>query len=118
MAMASKTVFEVTSIEVRVQESLPPFVQVKAFGTTRTGGWTNPRLVQIIHVAPPEDGIIELNFVADEPSGGSTAAITPIASEELDLGLVPDTAKGVRVIAETNSIGELFSGKSLSKTAR
>ena len=106
--MATKTVFEVKSMDMRVKESDPPHVRVKAYGTTRTGGWTTAKLVQIIHIAPPKDGIIELNFVADEPTGGSTDAITPIESEELNLGLVPEGTKGVRVIAETNSVEELF----------
>jgi len=106
--MATKTVFEVKSMKMRVKESDPPFVRVIAYGTTRTGGWTNGRLIQIIHVAPPKDGMIELNFVADEPIGGSTDAITPIESEELDLGLVPEGTKGVRVIAETNCVEEKF----------
>jgi hypothetical protein len=106
--MATKTVFEVKSMDMRVQESFPPRVQVKASGTTRTGGWTNPRLAPVVHKMAPKDGIIELNFVADEPTGGSTDAITPIESEELNLGLVPEGTKGVRVIAETNSVEELF----------
>jgi hypothetical protein len=106
--MATKTVFEVKSMRMVVQESFPPQAQVRAYGTTRIGGWTNGRLIQIIHVAPPQDGMIELNFVADEPTGGSTDAITPIESEELDLGLVPEGTKGVRVIAETNSVEEKF----------
>jgi hypothetical protein len=106
--MATKNVFEVKSIEVRVRESAPPQVTVKAFGTTRTGGWTNPRLEPVIYVMPPYDGIQDLNFVADEPTGGSTDAITPIESKELDLGTVPKWTKGVRVIAETNNIEELF----------
>jgi hypothetical protein len=106
--MSSKNVFEVTSIEVRVRESFPPQVTVKALGTTRTGGWTNPRLEAVIYVTPPYDGIQDLNFVADEPTGGSTNAITPIESKELDLGTVPKWTKGVRVIAETNSKEETF----------
>lgn len=106
--MATKPVFEVKSMEVPLKQSDPPFVKVTAYGTTRTGGWTNGQLIQIIHVAPPKDGMIELNFVADEPTGGSTDAITPIKSAQLDLGLVPEGTKGVRVIAETNSIEERF----------
>jgi hypothetical protein len=106
--MATTTVFEVTSMKMVVQESLPPHAQVTASGTTRTGGWTNGRLIQIIHVAPPKDGMIELNFVADEPTGASTDAITPIESAKLDLGLVPEGTKGVRVIAETNCVEEKF----------
>ena len=94
-----------------VQELFPPLVQVRAYGTTRTGGWTNGQLIQIIHIAPPKDGMIELNFVADEPTGGSTDAITPIESAELNLGLVPEGTKGVRIIAETNSIEETLSGR-------
>jgi len=106
--MSTKTVFEVESMEMRVQESDPPHVQVKAKGTTRTGGWTNPKLAQVIHKMAPKDGILELTFTADEPTGGSTDAITPIESEELNLGLVPKGTKGVRIIAETNKIEELF----------
>jgi len=106
--MTTKTVFEDKSMDMRVQESAPPHVRVKASGTTRTGGWTNPRLAPIIHKMARQDGMLELSFVADEPTGGSTDAITPIESEELNLGLVPAGTKGVRVIAETNSVEELF----------
>jgi hypothetical protein len=106
--MATKTVLEVESMDMQVKESDPPHVRVKAYGTTRTGGWTNGRLEQIIHVAPPKDGMIELNFVADEPTGVSTDAITPIESAELNLGLVPEGTKGVRVLAESNCVEEKF----------
>jgi hypothetical protein len=106
--MSTKNVFEVTSIKVRVRESSPPQVSVKAFGTTRTGGWTYPRLEPVIYVMPPKDGIQDLNFVADEPTGGSTDAITPVETPELDLGTVPEWTKGVRVLAETNNMEELF----------
>jgi hypothetical protein len=106
--MATKPVYEVESMDMTVMESNPPIVRLKASGTTRTGGWTNAQLVQIIHVAPPKDGMIELSFVADEPTGASPAAITPIESAELKLGLVPEGTNGVRIIAETNQIEEKF----------
>ena len=67
--MTTKTVFEVKSMDMRVQESAPPHVRVKASGTTRTGGWTNPRLAPIIHKMARQDGMLELSFVADEPTG-------------------------------------------------
>ena len=106
--MATKNVYEVTSVKLTIQKSKPPIVQVTAEGTVRTGGWTNPRLEAVIYVAPPADGIQDLNFVADEPYGASTDAITPITSKELDLGRVAEWMKGVRVIAETNQKEELF----------
>jgi hypothetical protein len=52
--------------------------------------------------------MIELSFVADERTGASPAAITPIESAELKLGLVPEGTNGVRIIAETNQIEEKF----------
>ena len=106
--MATKNVYQVTSVKLTIQKSKPPVVQVTAEGTVRTGGWTNPQLQAVVYITPPVDGIQDLNFVADEPYGGSTDAITKITSEELDLGRVADWMKGVRVIAETNQKEELF----------
>ena len=106
--MATKNVYEVTSVDLRIQKSKPPIVQVTAEGTVRTTGWKNGRLEAVVYVMPPVDGIQDLNFVADEPSGITQPTITPIKSQELDLGRVSEWMKGVRVIAETNKKEELF----------
>ncbi|MHB8270483.1 hypothetical protein [Bradyrhizobium sp.] len=106
--MATKKVYQVTSVDLKIQKSKPPIVQVTAEGTVRTGGWTNGRLDLVVYITPPADGIQDLIFVADEPTGGSTDAITKITSQELDLGRVADWMKGVRVSAETNDKVEWF----------
>ena len=108
-------VFEVTSLNVVVMESLPPRVRLTAKGMTRTLGWTNPRLEPVVYVQQPADGIQDLEFHADPPSGGAGQALEEIESKELDMGLVPEWMVGVRVIAETNKKAELFSGKPLPR---
>jgi hypothetical protein len=104
-------VFEVTSLNVHVMESNPPIVRVTAKGMTRTLGWTNPRLEPVVYARPPADGIQDLEFHADPPSGGIGQALEEIESKELDMGLVPEWMRGVRVIAETNQKAEQFSGE-------
>ncbi|MEA2878763.1 MAG: hypothetical protein QOF14_3959 [Hyphomicrobiales bacterium] len=106
--MSTEKVYEVTSVDLRISKSKPPVVQVKASGTVRTGGWKNGRLDVVVYVMPPTDGIQDLTFVADKPSGIVPEVITPIQSQELDLGKVPDWMRGVRVIAETNKVEEMF----------
>lgn len=105
--MGTKNVYEVKSVDLQLKESLPPFVLVKASGTVRTGGWTNARLEPAIYITPPLDGIQDLNFVADEPTGPSTDGIEKVDAE-LDMGRVADWMRGVRVLAETNQIEETF----------
>ena len=88
-------------MKAEILKSNPPQLSVEATGTTRTSGWTNPRLEPRIYIQPPADGIYVFDFVADRPDGISNPAITPISATNKVTS--PQWAKGVRVVAETNS---------------
>jgi len=101
-------VYDVTSVDVTLDKSKPPFVKVKAKGTVRSGGYTNPRLEMVYYPTPPADGIQDLSFEADPPKGPATDDTPEIESRELDMGQVPDWMRGVRVRAETNKMEKRF----------
>jgi hypothetical protein len=100
---APELVYQVDSVRLAILKSNPPQLQIDAEGLTRTGGWTNPELVEIVYVQPPADGIYDYDFVAEPPSGPSTDALTPIAATTIRTS-IPDDLKGVRVRSETNSV--------------
>lgn len=97
----SQLVYSVENVELAILKSDPPQLSIRAKGTTRTGGWTNPELAEIIYVMPPADGIYEYEFKATPPGGSSTDALTPIEAETIRQS-IPKELKGVRVKAETN----------------
>lgn len=87
--------------EAAILASDPPQLRVRASGATRTGGWSNVRLEARVSTEPPADGIYVVDFVGTPPTGFATAAITPVSiTNQLS---VPKWARGVRVVAETNS---------------
>lgn len=98
----AEPVYRVDSVELSTTKKDPPQLMIRARGIVRTGGYTNGTLIEIEYVHPPEDGIWEYNFVADPPSGPSTAALTPIEADAVRES-IPEGLKGIRVTGETNS---------------
>ena len=99
---SSEAVLSVEEVRLAILKSNPPQLSIFARGTVRTGGWTNPELVEVIYIVPPADGIYEYEFVATPPTGPATEALTPIEAETVRHSIPPEL-KGVRVKAETNS---------------
>lgn len=97
--MPAQQVREITDLQLSVFESFPPQIQVTAFGTVPTGGWTNPQLVPYTYVQAPPDGIYDFDFVATPPDGMATQAITPI---RVRTTLTDENIKGIRVHAALN----------------
>ena len=97
-----KKVYEVTAVTVEIVRK-PFTIQIFAQGTTITSGWTNPRLDPFIYINPPENGIYEFNFIADEPTGIVPQVITKIEASLL-WEHYPTDLKGVKIHAETNSM--------------
>ena len=79
---------------------------LKAKGEVLTGGHTNPKLVLVLYVMPPVDGIQDLHFLIDPPGTGAvvTQVITEVETPIFKLEHVPIWMKGVRVQAATNTI--------------
>jgi hypothetical protein len=98
---SSELVLSVEEVQLSILKSDPPQLAIFARGTVRTGGWSNPELVEIIYVTPPADGFYEYEFRATPPTGPSTDALTPIEAKTVRHSIPPEL-KGVRVIAETN----------------
>ncbi|MET0552687.1 MAG: hypothetical protein ABW221_06600 [Vicinamibacteria bacterium] len=82
---------------------------VLAHGHTRTSGWTNGRLVPVVYVQPPPDGIWDMAFEADPPTGIVLQVLSPIAALYVWTD-PPKGVKGVRVLAEVNSKEALVAG--------
>jgi hypothetical protein len=95
-------IFKVYSVAARCLKSNPPQLAVSTHGIASTRGWTQPRLIPHEYDEPPEDGIIEYDFVADPPETRAQRIVTPISSSYFTCP-IPDWVKGVRVIAEKNS---------------
>jgi len=77
-------------------------LEVRACGTVPALGWSAPELIPHTHVAPPRDGIYDVDFVAEAPERGSPSVIDVLIAE-VRLPL-PRTAKGVRVHGSTNAM--------------
>lgn len=95
--MATKKVLEVTKVTLTINGDL---MTIQAEGNVSSGGWTCPRLIPTGN--PPSSGVYAFDFVAEEPQGAATTAITKILVE---YGwYFPKNAEGVRVNAQQNSI--------------
>ncbi len=79
--MSYVRVASVESGTFALQKKLPPNVVVSAEGTVTTSGWKNGELTSWVYVTPPEDGILDLDFVAERPSGLVLQVISPIAGQ-------------------------------------
>jgi hypothetical protein len=98
-------VMSVNNVEVVAMQSHPEQVVIKADGTVRTGGWTDPKLVP--SAEPVRDGIYHFDFVARKPEGMVTQALTKISVSH-NLGAKPENFRGVEIHAETNSKSAKF----------
>lgn len=101
-------VLSVESVEIVILKSNPPQWQIHASGTASTPGWTNPELVVAMVLGPelPEDGVIDLIFMAEPPQGIVPQVLASISG----YGLIESPAsgtRGVRVKAKTKAVEKL-----------
>jgi hypothetical protein len=80
----------------------PPAISVSANGWVTTSGWTRPDLSPRMYIMPPADGILDLDFVAEPPSGIVLQVLCQICVAKSFP--VPAWVRGVRVHTSTNSI--------------
>lgn len=101
--LAARThIYMISRLEIKPDKTGAHRHILNAYGTTRTGGWSEPQLLPVLYETPPEDGIWDYHFTARKPAGPITQTITPIsASTPIDLS--ETYLKGIRVIGETNN---------------
>jgi len=107
--------------EVRVEFLMvipenPPAISVVASGRVVTLGWAHPDLGPWMYIVPPQDGILDLDFVALPPTVGIVIPIVcPIAVGKAFP--VPTWVRGVRVHAATNCIEAMLGEGALNTMA-
>jgi hypothetical protein len=101
---------EVSSIDLTLEKGSAPKAIIKAKGKVVTAGHTNPRLLQVLYMMPPADGIQDFDFYVDPPPPSAVVAqvIADIETPPLRLEHIPPWMKGVRVRAQTNSLDRSF----------
>ncbi|UVK54844.1 hypothetical protein DBIPINDM_001310 [Mesorhizobium sp. AR02] len=86
----------------------PPAIAVSASGWVPTSGWSLPDLTPWIYIVPPKDGILDLDFVATQPTGLVLQVFTKIGVTKAFS--VPAWVIGVRVHSSTNSVEARIDG--------
>lgn len=97
------SVMAVVDVEIRILKSHPVQWSITAHGVVGSGGWSNLRLEPRYYISFPEDGIQDLDFVGDAPSGIAIQPILPVIGSALWPD-PPQYVKGVRVHSATNSV--------------
>ncbi|MER8506351.1 MULTISPECIES: hypothetical protein [unclassified Mesorhizobium] len=88
----------------------PPAIAVSAKGSVPTTGWTHPDLAPWIYITPPKDGILDLDFVATQPTGFVLQVFTTIGV--VKAFPVPAWVIGVRIHSSTNKMEAKIEGAS------
>lgn len=78
----------------------PPAISIYAKGRVNSSGWSRPELLPFVYIAPPADGILDVDFVAEAPTGVALPVISPI-TVSVSIS-VPTWLRGVRVHSSTN----------------
>jgi hypothetical protein len=111
-------VYSVETVEVEflmVIPENPPAIAVSAEGWVVTSGWTHPDLAPWMYIAPPKDGILDLDFVATPPTGLVLEVFSRI--RVVKTFPIPAWLRGVRVHSSTNSVEAMLEKAAQSSVA-
>ena len=88
--MSKELIYEVESVTLTyILRRIRPNIVSTPKGKTRSAGWSSPRLSAVVYLQAPLDGIYDLNFMAEPPSGVSAAGLEHcIGSETLGIQAV------------------------------
>lgn len=104
-------VYSVDEVQIEalmVIPEAPPAIVISARGWVTTSGWTHPDLTPWVYIAPPADGILDLDFVATPPTGFVLQVMSKI--QVAKTMTVPGWLKGVRIHTSTNKKEALLDG--------
>lgn len=120
--MSYVRVYAITDVQVAISESTPSTLAIGASGTVNSSGWTDGQLSEWVYVTPPEDGVLDFDFVAKKPTGIVLWVFRPIHSDFARSIPAPDDfwgpgrpLRGVRIHALTNVMEVPLPGASESK---
>jgi len=99
-------IYRIEQIQLNLMKSNPPQLGVFVQGQVTSSGWTNPRLVPL-ESDLAEDGILDLEFLADPPTGISMPVLTSVAADFV-WDKEADRVLGARVVARTNEMTSLL----------
>lgn len=95
-------ILEVIKVGTVLTRSIPPYLIIHAEGWVTTSGWLGGTLLPWVYIAPPADGILDLDFVATPPHGPALMVLTRI---EAHAGFIkPKWVKGVRIHSSLNQV--------------
>ena len=89
-------VTQVDSVCIELKKSNPPTLDITAFGSVNSSGWSGGRLDPYVYAVFPEDGIQDFSFVATKP-GGVAAQVMSAISANTSWQVYAGVLKGVRV---------------------
>jgi hypothetical protein len=98
----------------------PPTIIISALAMSNTSGWSQPKLVPWMRIVRPDDGFLDLDFIATAPAGIVEPTISPVYPAVIALPLphwVTLWITGVRVHGATNSAEAGLPGGKISGMA-
>jgi hypothetical protein len=79
-------------------------LELTADGKAASAGYTHTGFLPRIYIAPPPDGIYEVDVVADRPAAPAAQAATPITVKGEWAPYPESRLKGVKFIAKNNAV--------------
>lgn len=95
-------ILSVESANYHVTADDPPQLVIHAMGTVDSTGWSDGRLLPWMYIQEPDDGIIDLEFVATAPSGFVLWTLSPV--EGIGKLTLQPWIQGFRIHTSTNHL--------------
>jgi hypothetical protein len=95
-------VYTVDTLDVGRPDDATKAVVIKATGSVRTGGWSEPKLEEMPDTG--DDSVKSYRFVAVSPSAPAVDQTPQHVEAELRVDSLPPKVNTIRVVSETNEI--------------
>jgi hypothetical protein len=98
----SQAIYTVDSLVISHPDDAPKAVVIKAMGSVRSGGWTEPTLEEMPDAGDPT--VKSYRFVATSPTAEATIQALQTVEADLRVDTLSDKVTTIRVVSETNEI--------------
>jgi hypothetical protein len=99
-----QAVYAVDSLVVTRPDDAPKVVVIKAVGSVRTGGWTEPKLEEMPDAPGSDPSVKSYRFVATSPTADTTIQALQSVEADLRVDSLSPKVQTIRVVSETNEI--------------